>query len=103
MALNGLAGAGKAKTTILESKGIFEKPCTGEVQFLGGRFNKSKKKPTFTTVPINKQESVGSFHEKSKKDGEGQGGRDLKANGQAGKGEGEQSFDPKGLGLAHPR
>lgn len=60
MALNGLAGAGHKKTQILESKGIFEEKATGEMQILGGIFNRKKSgSGTSTPTPMTKKPSVG--------------------------------------------
>lgn len=50
MALNGLAGAGQTKRTLLESKGIFEERLTGDMQLLGGIFNR-KKSGSGTSTP----------------------------------------------------
>jgi len=53
MSLNGLAGAGKAKTDILASKGIHEEPYHGEMDVFGGLFGKKKNKAgTRTVIPI---------------------------------------------------
>jgi hypothetical protein len=53
MSLNGLAGAGKAKTDILASKGIHEEPYHGEMNVFGGLFGKKKNKAgTRTVIPI---------------------------------------------------
>jgi len=49
MALNGLAGAGQAKTAILESKGIYEQSSKASIQMFGGIFGgKSNKKASAT-------------------------------------------------------
>jgi hypothetical protein len=52
MSLNVLAGAGQSKRSLLESKGIFEERPTGEVQLLGGIFNR-KKSDSGTSTPKN--------------------------------------------------
>jgi hypothetical protein len=48
MALNGLAGAGQAKTAILEAKGIYAPASKASIQMFGGIFGKSNKSNTST-------------------------------------------------------
>ena len=53
MALNGLAGAGQAKTAILESKGIYEQHSKASIQMFGGIFGgkSNKKAPATRSTP----------------------------------------------------
>lgn len=51
MSLNVLAGAGQSKRALLESKGIYEERASGEVQLLGGMFNRKKKTDSGTSTP----------------------------------------------------
>lgn len=61
MSLNVLAGAGQSKRALLESKGIYEERQTGEVQLLGGLFNRKYKSgsgsSTPTATPKNEREA----------------------------------------------
>jgi hypothetical protein len=55
MALNGLAGAGQAKTSILASKGIYAPESKATIQMFGGIFGKSKDKKPSTTSPTTRR------------------------------------------------
>jgi hypothetical protein len=76
MALNGLAGAGQSKTQILEAKGIFEEKATGQVQLLGGIFNR-KKSGSGSSTPTTKKSPADNGDLTSPVSGTG-GGRDEK-------------------------
>jgi hypothetical protein len=59
MALNGLAGAGQAKTAILEAKGIYAPASKAQMQlFGGGIFGKSRDKKTPTVTPTTRRSDV---------------------------------------------
>lgn len=51
MSLNALAGAGQTKRALLESKGIYEERATGEVQILGGIFNRKRISGSGSSTP----------------------------------------------------
>jgi hypothetical protein len=78
MSLNGLAGAGKAKTAILESKGIYEQSSKASLQMFGGIFGgKSNKKATTTrTIPS----KVNSASGEGNKENTAQDGEEANAN-----------------------
>lgn len=75
MALNGLAGAGQSKTQILESKGIFEDKATGQIQILGGIFNR-KKSNSGSSTPTTKKPPVVNGDATSPVTGHGGGGEE---------------------------
>jgi hypothetical protein len=66
MALNGLAGAGQAKTAILEAKGIYAPASKAQLQlFGGGIFGKGRdKKPPTTTPTIRRPDAMTGEQEK---------------------------------------
>lgn len=67
MALNGLAGAGQAKSAILEAKGIYAPHSKAQTQMFGGIFGKSKDKRTTVASPTTRRtEQTGSEQDKGK-------------------------------------
>jgi hypothetical protein len=78
MSLNGLAGAGKAKTAILESKGIYEQSSKASIQMFGGIFGGKSNKKTTTTRNIPTKTNPGSGE--GNKENTVQDGGEVKAN-----------------------
>ena len=100
MALNGLAGAGQSKTTLLESKGIFEEKPTGEFVFLNGLFSRKKSASGSSTPKKSSQtqqqpDTTGKQMADSVKDKEKEAGLGSRQDAQAVKTSGESSDDPR--------
>jgi hypothetical protein len=77
MALNGLAGAGQAKTAILEAKGIYAPASKAQLQlFGGGIFGKGRdKKPPTTTPTIRRPDAMAVEQEKENQVGQSGGAK----------------------------
>jgi hypothetical protein len=77
MALNGLAGAGQAKTAILEAKGIYAPASKAQLQlFGGGIFGKVRdKKPPTTTPTTRRSDAMTGGQEKENQVGQSGGAK----------------------------
>jgi hypothetical protein len=73
MALNGLAGAGQAKTAILASKGIYAPESKATIQMFGGIFGKSKDKKPSTTSPTTRRTEASAAEQEKENQAEQNG------------------------------